>query len=429
MRTTVEQRETACETFKSGYRSSQIISKIEKCQHTQTLLMSQVRNVLRKWHPGSIVFTLTSFLKDRNSEVCKRTRMTRAPCRRRNGEGAVPRAEKFGELTTADHKVFNGESRNSHRYAVRGLCIATGQYSSFCGWAVDSVVGGFDHTENDDQDRGDEENGQKVETLEREEEVNGWRDNARSDTRWHVDEHVFMRHALRHLEPCKCMCAWMKCVQMCEKIRGVRGVLFTHPVGYSGSLSAVNETNCNRKGIRAKKKTNFVSSLPTPFGFVPPRGTWRWRPILPSCMLVNSTAGQAIFTWMVGLFNSFSWFVVWAIVHHDSGSVSRSKLHRPIFVCFVQSKIPVSFVSSLFLCSEFVCVVFFRKFIPLFALSFWPSDCELWLTINWISEKSIVNTCKNVHLESRLSYSISSTNSRPYGIMFVPRSCRVEHHG
>ena len=65
---------------------------------------------------------------------------------------------------------------------VRGLCIATGQYSSFRGCAVDLVLGGFDHMEDDDQDRGDEENEQEVETLEREEEVNGWRDNAQSDT-------------------------------------------------------------------------------------------------------------------------------------------------------------------------------------------------------------------------------------------------------
>ena len=97
---------------------------------------------------------------------------------------------------------------------------------------------------------------------------------------------------------------------------------------------------------------------------------------------------------MDGFFNWFSWFVVEAIFHQDSGSVTRSKLHRPIFACFVQSKIPLSFVSSLFLWSEFLCMVFFRKFIPLFALLFWPSDCELWFTINWISEKSIVNTCK-----------------------------------
>ena len=36
----------------------------------------------------------THFPKDRNCEICKRTKITRAPCRRRKGE-AVPRAEKF----------------------------------------------------------------------------------------------------------------------------------------------------------------------------------------------------------------------------------------------------------------------------------------------------------------------------------------------
>ena len=59
------------------------------------------------------------FPKDRNCEICKRTKITRAPCRRRNG-GAVPRAENFGDLKTADHKVLSEgcESRNNHRYAV-----------------------------------------------------------------------------------------------------------------------------------------------------------------------------------------------------------------------------------------------------------------------------------------------------------------------
>ena len=46
----------------------------------------------------------TRFPKDRNCEICKRTKITRAPCRRRNGE-AVPRADQFGDLITADHKV------------------------------------------------------------------------------------------------------------------------------------------------------------------------------------------------------------------------------------------------------------------------------------------------------------------------------------
>ena len=55
----------------------------------------------------------THFLEDRNCEICHRIKITRAPCRRRIG-GAVPRAENFGDLMTADHKDLseNCESRN-----------------------------------------------------------------------------------------------------------------------------------------------------------------------------------------------------------------------------------------------------------------------------------------------------------------------------
>ena len=68
----------------------------------------------------------THFPKDRNCEICKRTIITRTPCRRRNG-GAVPRAENFGDLITAGHKVLsdNCESRNNHRYAVVVKDLAT----------------------------------------------------------------------------------------------------------------------------------------------------------------------------------------------------------------------------------------------------------------------------------------------------------------
>ena len=131
-------------------------------------------------------------------------------------------------------------------------------------------------------------------------------------------------------------------------------------------------------------------------------------------MLVNSSAGQGIvganflsllssslLTWMYGLFNWFSWFVVKAIFHHDSGSVIRSKLHKPFFLpafCSIGHHCPVYLVLasgvSLYVWSELVCMVFFRKFISPFALLFWPSGCELWFTINRISEKWIVNTCK-----------------------------------
>ena len=68
----------------------------------------------------------THLPKDRNFEICQRTTITRAPCRTRHG-GAVFRAENFGDLMTADHKVLsdNGESRNNHRYAVVVQDLAT----------------------------------------------------------------------------------------------------------------------------------------------------------------------------------------------------------------------------------------------------------------------------------------------------------------
>ena len=60
----------------------------------------------------------THFPKDRNCEICKRTKITRAPCRRR---------VNYGDLITADHKVLsdNCESRNNHRYAVVVQDLAT----------------------------------------------------------------------------------------------------------------------------------------------------------------------------------------------------------------------------------------------------------------------------------------------------------------
>ena len=59
------------------------------------------------------------FPKDRNCEICQRTKITRAPTRRRIGRVVLP-AENFGDLITADHKVLSEgcESRNNHRHAV-----------------------------------------------------------------------------------------------------------------------------------------------------------------------------------------------------------------------------------------------------------------------------------------------------------------------
>ena len=46
--------------------------------------------------------------KDPNCDVCLRTKITRAYCRRRTGT-VVPRAEIFGDLITADHKVLGDD--------------------------------------------------------------------------------------------------------------------------------------------------------------------------------------------------------------------------------------------------------------------------------------------------------------------------------
>ena len=86
--------------------------------HTRVLLMNYLWNLREVWiwakHSAK-----THFPKDRNCETCQRKKITRAPCRRRNG-GAVHRAENFGDLITANHKVLSEgcESRNNHRYAV-----------------------------------------------------------------------------------------------------------------------------------------------------------------------------------------------------------------------------------------------------------------------------------------------------------------------
>ena len=74
----------------------------------------------------------THFPKDRNCEICQRTKITRAPCRRRIGR-VEHRAENFGDLITADHKVVSeeSESRNNHRYAVVVQHLATQWLQSY----------------------------------------------------------------------------------------------------------------------------------------------------------------------------------------------------------------------------------------------------------------------------------------------------------
>ena len=122
-RATTKPREVDCAISQSGLRSSQIISKIQKCQHSQTLLMTQIRNVARE--PGSTAFVPTS----RKIEIAKSASESGLRGLLAGSALAKPYsgAGKFGDLLTADHKVRNegGESRNNHRCAVVVQELAT----------------------------------------------------------------------------------------------------------------------------------------------------------------------------------------------------------------------------------------------------------------------------------------------------------------
>ena len=67
-----------------------------------------------------------SLFKDPNCDICLKTKITRASCRRRAGT-VVPRVENFGDMITADHNVLSeeSESRNNHRNAVVVEDLAT----------------------------------------------------------------------------------------------------------------------------------------------------------------------------------------------------------------------------------------------------------------------------------------------------------------
>ena len=71
----------------------------------------------------------THFPQDRHCDICSTTKIMRVPC----DKGSIPRAEKFGDLTTADHKVLTegSESRNHHRYAVVVQDLATQWIQSY----------------------------------------------------------------------------------------------------------------------------------------------------------------------------------------------------------------------------------------------------------------------------------------------------------
>ena len=85
--------------------------------------------------PGSGKHSVfTHFPTNPNCDLCLKPKRTRASCTRR-ADAVVPRAEIFGDLITADHKVPSeeSESRNNHRFAVVVQNLATqGSQSNRC---------------------------------------------------------------------------------------------------------------------------------------------------------------------------------------------------------------------------------------------------------------------------------------------------------
>ena len=74
----------------------------------------------------------THIPKDPNCDICLKTKIIRASCRRRAGT-VVLRAEHVGDLITADHKILceGSESRTNDRYAVVVQDLATQWLQSY----------------------------------------------------------------------------------------------------------------------------------------------------------------------------------------------------------------------------------------------------------------------------------------------------------
>ena len=69
--------------------------------------------------------SIFNFPKDRNCDICLRTKITRASCRKRTGT-VVPREENFGGLITADHKSSWRRMRISKQSSIRCSCARLG---------------------------------------------------------------------------------------------------------------------------------------------------------------------------------------------------------------------------------------------------------------------------------------------------------------
>ena len=154
--------------------------------------------------------------------------------------------------------------------------------------------------------------------------------------------------------------------------------LSTPPVGYSGSPSTVNETNCIKKDHFKKQ---LVWAPPTPVGRVPPR-------------VAGGRVPYPVLCWRNWFCNVLTWLTMKTVFERDCRSKIWSKSHKRVFAWLIQGEIPLTLVYFEILCREMVRVILFCQFVHLHALLFCPANFELWITIDLVSEKTVVNTCK-----------------------------------
>ena len=111
------------EGLTKGSSSSTDLSSVVEIPPAHTSSKPTLNNSGRKHN------VITHFSKHPNCEVCRRTKVTRAPCRRNldDLEDRLKIAERLGEMITADHNVLHEEqeSRLHHSCAVVVQNLAT----------------------------------------------------------------------------------------------------------------------------------------------------------------------------------------------------------------------------------------------------------------------------------------------------------------
>ena len=182
-------------------------------------------------------------------------------------------------------------------------------------------------------------------------------------------------HWVARLKPCSEYAHVWLCAN-CNEKNGVWGVSVYTPVACSGSLSTVNATNCNKKKITQ----NFLmSSLPIPFRFDPPRCAWRGMPYLVLFWRKRSSTCSP-----------HSWCRRFLI--ETAARKSGRSFIGPFLLVFL--KMRYHWFWYLLFSSGVRWYVWSSFASSSHSLHFGSSYCELWFTMNLISEESIVNTCK-----------------------------------